>query len=83
MVKNVNFSTCLIWSNHLLPLFKVFFSWSNCTFPAFISEVDNVHICRELSIPSDPFQELPTYFITEKVMDLVNINLLVYGPLPG
>ena len=33
-------------------------SWSNCSFSAFISEVDTEHICRVLSIPSDPFQEL-------------------------
>ena len=31
-------------------------SWSNCSFSAFISEVDTEHICRVLSIPSDPFQ---------------------------
>ena len=28
---------------------------------ASISEVDTVYICRVLSIPSDPFQELPLY----------------------
>ena len=33
-------------------------SWSKCSFPAFISEVDTNHIFRVLSIPSDPFQEL-------------------------
>ena len=38
-------------------------SWSNCSFSAFISEVDTVHICRVLSIPSDPFQELQHYFL--------------------
>ena len=32
-------------------------SWSNCSFSAFISEVGTEHICRVLSIPSDPFQE--------------------------
>ena len=33
-------------------------SWSNCSFPAFISEVDTKYIFRVLSIPLDPFQEL-------------------------
>ena len=33
-------------------------SWSNCCFPAFISEVDTKYIFRVLSILSDPFQEL-------------------------
>ena len=33
-------------------------SWSNCSFPAFISEVDTIYICRVLSIPLDPFQKL-------------------------
>ena len=33
-------------------------SWSNCSFPAFISEVDTKHIFWVLSIPSDPFHEL-------------------------
>ena len=28
-------------------------------FLAFISEAETAHICRVLSIPSDPFQELP------------------------
>ena len=37
---------------------QIIFSWSNCLFLAFISEVDTEHICRVLSIPSDPFQEL-------------------------
>ena len=31
---------------------------SDCSFSAFISEVDTEHICRVLSIPSDPFHEL-------------------------
>ena len=33
-------------------------AWSNCSFSAFIFEVDTEHICRVLSIQSDPFQEL-------------------------
>ena len=37
-------------------------SWSTCSFPAFISEFDTNHIFRVLSIPSDPFQELPYQF---------------------
>ena len=38
-------------------------SWSNCSFPAFNSEVDTKYMLRVLSIPSDPFQELPnTHF---------------------
>ena len=35
------------------------FSLSDCSFSAFISEVDTNYIFRVLSIPSDPFQELP------------------------
>ena len=32
-------------------------SWSSCSFPAFISELDTNHIFRVLLIPLDPFQE--------------------------
>ena len=37
------------------------FSLSDCSFPAFISEVDTNYIFRVLLIPSDPFQELPIF----------------------
>ena len=45
-------------SRHFLIIRIILTSWSNCSFPAFISEVDTNHIFRVLSIPSDPFQEL-------------------------